>query len=96
MQQAAATIDNARAADRRARRASLATARVREPPQLGQAAADPDRAACELHRGAAAPLEGYGKEIDARQSQAIMPVIARRIPEEMIDPLAFYLAGERR
>ena len=40
--------------------------------------------------------KGDGKEIDARQSQAIMPVIARRIPEEMIDPLALYLAGEGR
>lgn len=40
--------------------------------------------------------KGDGKEIDARQSQAIMPVIARRIPEEMIEPLALYLAGERR
>ena len=40
--------------------------------------------------------KGDGKEIDARQSQAIMPVIARRIPKEMIDPLAVYLAGERR
>jgi cytochrome c553 len=40
--------------------------------------------------------KGDGKEIDARQSQAIMPVIARRIPEEMIDPLALYLAGDRR
>lgn len=39
---------------------------------------------------------GDEKVIDARQSQAIMPVIARRIPEEMIDPLARYLAGERR
>ncbi|MDQ0839070.1 hypothetical protein QFZ54_002854 [Sphingomonas faeni] len=27
------------------------------------------------------------------ESQATMPVIARRIPEDMIDPLARYLAG---
>lgn len=40
--------------------------------------------------------KGDGKEIDARQSQAIMPVIARRIPEDMIEPLAAYLAGGRR
>lgn len=40
--------------------------------------------------------KGDGKEIDARQSQAIMPVIARRIPEEMIDPVARYLAGAAR
>lgn len=31
--------------------------------------------------------------VDARKPQAVMPVIARRIPEEMIDPLARYLAG---
>ncbi len=31
--------------------------------------------------------------VDARKSQATMPVIARRIPEDMIDPLAHYLAG---
>ncbi|PZO76864.1 MAG: cytochrome C [Sphingomonas taxi] len=31
--------------------------------------------------------------VDARKSQATMPVIARRIPEDMIDPLARYLAG---
>ncbi|RYD18417.1 MAG: cytochrome c, partial [Lysobacteraceae bacterium] len=31
--------------------------------------------------------------VDARKSQATMPVIARRIPEDMIDPLAQYLAG---
>ncbi|MEH3157926.1 MAG: c-type cytochrome [Sphingomonas taxi] len=31
--------------------------------------------------------------VDARKSHATMPVIARRIPEEMIDPLARYLAG---
>ncbi|SEL88037.1 Cytochrome c553 [Sphingomonas palmae] len=40
--------------------------------------------------------KGDGKENDARQSQAIMPVIARRIPEEMIDPVARYLAGSGR
>ncbi len=40
--------------------------------------------------------KGDGKEIDARQSQAIMPVIARRIPEDMIEPLAAYLAEGRR
>lgn len=34
--------------------------------------------------------------VDARKSQATMPVIARRIPEEMIDPLARYLAGSTR
>ncbi|MCC2977266.1 c-type cytochrome [Sphingomonas sp. PL-96] len=34
---------------------------------------------------------GEEGEIDARQSQATMPVIARRIPEEMIEPLAAYL-----
>lgn len=33
------------------------------------------------------------KSVDARQSQQIMPVIARRIPEDMIDPLARYLAS---
>lgn len=31
--------------------------------------------------------------VDARKSHATMPVIARRIPEEMIDPVARYLAG---
>lgn len=31
--------------------------------------------------------------VDARQSQSTMPVIARRIPEDMIDPLAQYFAG---
>lgn len=34
--------------------------------------------------------------VDARKSHATMPVIARRIPEDMIEPLAVYLAGERR
>ncbi|RXD05791.1 c-type cytochrome [Sphingomonas sp. UV9] len=32
--------------------------------------------------------------VDARKSQATMPVIARRIPEDMIDPLARHLAGQ--
>lgn len=31
--------------------------------------------------------------VDARKSQATMPVIARRIPEDMIEPVARYLAG---
>jgi cytochrome c553 len=31
--------------------------------------------------------------VDARKSQATMPVIARRIPEDMIVPLATALAG---
>ncbi|MDP1028644.1 c-type cytochrome [Sphingomonas sp. KR1UV-12] len=39
---------------------------------------------------------GEKEVVDARKSQATMPVIARRIPEEMIDPLARYLAGEAR
>lgn len=39
--------------------------------------------------------KGDGKEIDVRLPQNVMPVIARRIPEELIDPLARYLAGER-
>ena len=34
--------------------------------------------------------------VDARKSHATMPVIARRIPDEMIDPLARYLAGSTR
>ncbi|MCP3736246.1 c-type cytochrome [Sphingomonas sp. RP10(2022)] len=34
--------------------------------------------------------------VDARKSHATMPVIARRIPEAMIDPLARYLAGQTR
>ncbi len=33
--------------------------------------------------------------VDARKSQSTMPVIARRIPEDMIDPLARYLSGQR-
>jgi len=40
--------------------------------------------------------KGDGKEIDARLPQNVMPVIARRIPEELIDPLARYLAGGPR
>ena len=40
--------------------------------------------------------KGDGKEIDARLPQNVMPVIARRIPEELIDPLARYLAGNAR
>ncbi|NJC33932.1 cytochrome c553 [Sphingomonas jejuensis] len=32
--------------------------------------------------------------VDARKPQDVMPVIARRIPEEMIDPLARWFAGE--
>ncbi len=31
--------------------------------------------------------------VDARKSQATMPVIARRIPEDMVEPVARYLAG---
>jgi len=38
---------------------------------------------------------GEEEVVDARKSHATMPVIARRIPEEMIDPLARYLAGTR-
>ncbi len=36
---------------------------------------------------------GEKEVVDARKSQATMPVIARRIPEDMIDPVARYLAG---
>lgn len=36
---------------------------------------------------------GEENVVDARKSQATMPVIARRIPEDMIDPIARYLAG---
>lgn len=36
---------------------------------------------------------GEKEVVDARKPQDVMPVIARRIPEEMIDPLARYLAG---
>jgi cytochrome c553 len=37
---------------------------------------------------------GEDNVVDARKSHATMPVIARRIPEDMIDPLARYLAGQ--
>ncbi|MBB4153875.1 cytochrome c553 [Sphingomonas jinjuensis] len=37
--------------------------------------------------------KGDGKEIDARQPQDVMPVISRRIPDDMIDRLSRYLAG---
>lgn len=37
---------------------------------------------------------GEKEVVDARKPQAVMPVIARRIPEDMIEPLARYLAGE--
>ena len=37
---------------------------------------------------------GEKEVIDARKPQATMPVIARRIPEDMIDPIARYLAGD--
>jgi cytochrome c553 len=37
---------------------------------------------------------GAPNQVDARKSHATMPVIARRIPEEMIDRLARYYAGE--
>lgn len=39
-------------------------------------------------------MRGDDKEIDARQTQATMPVIARRIPKNMIDRIAHYLEGE--
>ncbi len=39
---------------------------------------------------------GAKEVVDARKSHATMPVIARRIPEEMIEPLAAYLAGTGR
>ena len=38
---------------------------------------------------------GEKEVVDARKDHSTMPVIARRIPEEMIDPLAVYLAGGR-
>ncbi|WP_343525705.1 c-type cytochrome [Sphingomonas sp.] len=38
--------------------------------------------------------QGDKNVVDARKSHATMPVIARRIPKEMIEPLARYLAGE--
>ena len=36
---------------------------------------------------------GDGKQVDARKPQGVMPVIARRIPEEMVAPLARHLEG---
>ncbi len=39
---------------------------------------------------------GEKEVVDARKSHATMPVIARRIPADMIDPLAAYLAGGRQ
>jgi cytochrome c553 len=39
---------------------------------------------------------GEKEVVDARKSHATMPVIARRIPEDMIEPLAAYLAGNGR
>nr|WP_093333431.1 c-type cytochrome [Sphingomonas rubra] len=38
---------------------------------------------------------GEKEVVDARKPHDTMPVIARRIPEEMIEPLARYLAGTR-
>ena len=38
-------------------------------------------------------FRGEEAVVDARKSQATMPVIARRIPENMIDPIAALLAG---
>ncbi|WP_066718832.1 c-type cytochrome [Sphingomonas pituitosa] len=38
-------------------------------------------------------MRGDGTKVDARQSQATMPVIARRIPEAMIDRVAAYLGN---
>jgi cytochrome c553 len=37
---------------------------------------------------------GEEEVVDARKSQATMPVIARRIPEDLIEPVARYLAGK--
>ncbi|KQN40627.1 cytochrome C [Sphingomonas sp. Leaf407] len=37
---------------------------------------------------------GQKEVVDARKSQATMPVIARRIPEDMIEPIARALAGK--
>jgi cytochrome c553 len=37
--------------------------------------------------------KGAKEVVDARKPQEVMPVIARRIPEEMIEPVALYLAG---
>ncbi len=39
---------------------------------------------------------GEKEVVDARKSHATMPVIARRIPEDMIGPVAAYLAGTGR
>lgn len=41
-------------------------------------------------------FRGEKEVVDARKTQATMPVIARRIPEDMIEPLAAYLAGTGR
>lgn len=38
--------------------------------------------------------QGDETVVDARKTQATMPVIARRIPEELIDPIAQALSGE--
>ena len=38
--------------------------------------------------------QGENNVIDARKSHATMPVIARRIPKDMIEPVARYLAGQ--
>ncbi len=38
--------------------------------------------------------QGDDTIVDARKSAATMPVIARRIPKDMIDPVARYLAGQ--
>lgn len=40
-------------------------------------------------------MRGDGKVVDARQSQATMPVLARRIPEAMIERVAAYLGTSR-
>lgn len=37
---------------------------------------------------------GEENVVDARKSHATMPVIARRIPKDMIDPIARYLSGQ--
>ena len=37
---------------------------------------------------------GEKEVVDARKDQATMPVIARRIPDDMVEPVARYLAGE--
>ena len=37
--------------------------------------------------------KGAKEVVDARKPQEVMPVLARRIPEEMIEPIALYLAG---